>query len=175
MIKQLRKRHLQIWLLLAVLIPLGIIVAWMAVPRKVTQELLQQKTLKTINDTIVSVDNERYKINILFDGTIKRGTLQTKPDSLKSNLYVEVINKSELPAPSLLLYQVIDSTTNDIDKQEILGRIEGRGSHYFSFYPVCDFIGAGKHCKGKFILYDIIKKQIVDTLNFKFPFQRIFL
>jgi hypothetical protein len=42
MIKQLRKRHLQIWALWAVLIPVGIIVARIAVPKKVTQELLQK-------------------------------------------------------------------------------------------------------------------------------------
>jgi hypothetical protein len=41
MIKSLRKKHLQIWMLWAILLPLGIIVAWMAVPEKVTQELLQ--------------------------------------------------------------------------------------------------------------------------------------
>jgi hypothetical protein len=41
MIKTLRKRHLQIWILWAVLIPAGIITAWMAVPKKATQELLQ--------------------------------------------------------------------------------------------------------------------------------------
>jgi hypothetical protein len=41
MIRTLRKRHLQIWILWAVLLPVGIIVAWMAVPEKVTQELLQ--------------------------------------------------------------------------------------------------------------------------------------
>jgi hypothetical protein len=41
MIKTLRKRHLQIWILWAVLLPVGIIIAWMAVPEKVTQDLLQ--------------------------------------------------------------------------------------------------------------------------------------
>jgi hypothetical protein len=41
MIKTLRKRHLQIWILWAVLLPVGIIASWMAVPKKVTQELLQ--------------------------------------------------------------------------------------------------------------------------------------
>jgi hypothetical protein len=41
MIKTLRKRHLQIWTLLAVLIPVGIIVAWLAVPPKATDKLLQ--------------------------------------------------------------------------------------------------------------------------------------
>src|SRR5688572_2234136 len=169
MIKPLRKIHLQVWGLLAVLIPVGIIIAWMAVPERVTQELLQQKTLRTINDTIAAVDRQKYKIHILFTGAIKRGTLQTELYPGESNLYVEFINKSEVTTPSLSLYQVIDSTNNDIDKQAILGRIEGRGSHYFSFYADCDVFGVEKLCKGKFILYDIIKKQTVDALSVKFP------
>lgn len=58
MIKTLRKRHLQIWILWAILLPAGIIVALMAVPEKVTQELLQPpaktqvvpgKTIDTLN------------------------------------------------------------------------------------------------------------------------------
>jgi hypothetical protein len=58
MIKTLRKRHLQIWILIAVLLPAGIAFAWMAVPEKVTQKLLQPpsvtnslplKSIDTIN------------------------------------------------------------------------------------------------------------------------------
>jgi hypothetical protein len=58
MIKSLRKRHLQIWILWAVLLPVGIIIAWMAMPKKVTQELLQppaktqifpEKSIDTLN------------------------------------------------------------------------------------------------------------------------------
>jgi hypothetical protein len=60
MIKPLRKRHLQIWILWAVLLPVGIIVAWMAVPKKVTQELLQPPA-KTSNVQISSVDTLNAK------------------------------------------------------------------------------------------------------------------
>lgn len=46
MIKALRKRHLQIWVLWAILLPVGIVVAYLAVPKKVTQELLQPPASK---------------------------------------------------------------------------------------------------------------------------------
>jgi hypothetical protein len=57
MIKALRKRHLQIWILWAVLLPVGIIVAYMSVPGKVTQELLQPPAKKQmlpekVNDSL---------------------------------------------------------------------------------------------------------------------------
>jgi hypothetical protein len=70
MIKQVRKRHLQIWALWAVLIPVGIIVAWMAVPKKVTQELLQKVAPASTNHTIASVEKENYKINILVPNSV---------------------------------------------------------------------------------------------------------
>lgn len=56
MIRSLRKRHLQIWILWAVLLPVGIIVAWMAVPDKVTQELLQSPGSGTTIHQVKSVD-----------------------------------------------------------------------------------------------------------------------
>jgi hypothetical protein len=55
MMKPLRKRHLQIWILWAVLLPVGIVSAWMAVPKKVTQELLQPPA-KTTGFPIKSID-----------------------------------------------------------------------------------------------------------------------
>jgi hypothetical protein len=60
MIKNLRKRHLQIWILWAVLIPVGIIAAWMAVPKKVTQDLLQQPA-KTNKFSKKSTDTVNFK------------------------------------------------------------------------------------------------------------------
>lgn len=157
MIKQLRKRHLQIWILWAILLPAGIIVAWMAVPKKVTQDLdwainsipqLPGQTL-SVNTTIDSVETQNYKIKI-------RG------DSSETLLLLEFEIKKDIVTPSLLLYQVIDSTTNDIDKQELIGRIQGDGRHYFSFKR-------NDNSNKKYILYDFIKKQIIDSLIFKTP------
>jgi hypothetical protein len=77
-------------------------------------------------------------------------------------LLLEFEIKKDIVTPSLLLYQVIDSTTNDIDKQELIGRIQGDRPHYFSFKR-------NYNSHNKFILYDIIKKQTIDSLIFKTP------
>ena len=61
MIKSLRKRHLQIWILWAVLLPVGIIVAYMAVPKKVTQELLEAPASKSSVSQIKSIDTLKSK------------------------------------------------------------------------------------------------------------------
>ena len=191
MIRSLRKRHLQIWALWAVLIPVGIIVAWMAVPKKVTQQLLQSETLRIKDDTIASVDKGNYAINILLDWSKankvplitelyeenkKPESLPNYKDSLKNEFRLEFINKKELAVPSLLLYQVIDSTANDLDKQELLGRIGGKGSQYFSLKLPSNLVSGhqefayqDKFYKAKFILYDIIKKQTIDSIIFKTP------
>lgn len=173
------------------LIPVGIIVAWMAVPKKVTQQLLQSETLRTNDDTIASVDKGNYAINILLDWSKankvplltelyeenkKPESLPNYRDSLKNEFRLEFINKKELTVPSLLLYHIIDSTTNDLDKQELLGRIEGKGSQYFSLelpsnlvFGHQEFAYQNELYKAKFILYDIIKKQTIDSIIFKTP------
>jgi hypothetical protein len=155
MIKPLRKIHLQVWALLAVLIPVGILVSWMALPKKVTQDLdrainsmptLPGQTI-TVDQTISSIENENYQINI-------RG------DSSETLLLLQFETKKDMVTPSLLLYHVSDSTTNDIDKQELIGRIRGNRPHFFSFTR-------NSNSYYKYILYDIIKKQTIDSLIFK--------
>jgi hypothetical protein len=144
MIKQLRKRHLQIWALWAVLIPVWIIVAWMAVPKKVTQELLNPVTLRNTNVTLVSVEKENYKLSLLLD---------TAKD--KDLLNLEFINKKKNDPPLLLLYRLTDTTTTNIDKQEILGRIGSRSPQYFPLTYIYIRSCFEFSNLAKFVLYDI--------------------
>ena len=157
MIKSLRKRHLQIWALWAVLLPVGIIVAWMTIPKKVTQELLPSKNqiiniVDSIPQQVLSIqlhsviEKEGYKIAISLDSLI--------------GYFIIVTNKKELTSPSLLLYEVIDHTTTNIDKQDLLGRIDGKGS--YSFPIKLDSLNTYS-----FVLYDIIKKQVIDSITYK--------
>ena len=164
MMKPLRKRHLQIWILLAILIPVGIIVAWMAVPKKVTQELLQKVAPASTYHTIASVERENYKINILVPNSV---TIK-HPVGWENDLKVEFINKKESATDSLLLYKVIDVTDNNIDKQELLGRIESKGTQEFrlKFFDL-RITNHKFDYRDKFLLYDIMKKQVVDSINFK--------
>lgn len=166
MIKQLRKRHLQIWILWAVLLPVGIIVAWMVVPKKVTQELLQKVASGSAYYPIASVEKENYKINVLAPNFVTT----KKPVGWEYDLKLEFINKKESTTDSLLLYKVIDTTDNNIDKQELLGRIEGGGTQYFrlKFFDLRVTDNEFDY-RDKFFLYDIIKKQKIDSIIFKTP------
>ena len=148
---------------MAVLIPVGIIVALMAVPKKVTQELLQKVAASTYH-TIASVEKENYKINILVPNSV---TIK-HPTGWEYELRVEFINKKESATDSLLLYKVIDLTDNNIDKQELLGRIKSNGTQEFRLRFFDLRVTNNKFdYRDKFLLYDIMKKQVVDSINFK--------
>jgi hypothetical protein len=163
MIKLQRKVHLQIWVLLAMLVPVGIIVAWMAVPKKVTQELLQKVAPASTYHTIASVEKENYTINIMAPNSV---TIE-HPTGWEYELKVEFINKKESATDSLLLYKVIDITNNNIDKQELLGRIQSMGTQEFRLRFFDLRVTNHKFdYRDKFLLYDIMKKQVVDSINF---------
>ena len=145
------------------LIPVGIIVAWMTVPKKVTQELLQKVAPASTYHTIASVEKENYKINIQVPNSV---TIK-HPTGWEYELNVEFINKNESATDSLLLYKVINVTDNNIDKQELLGRIKSNGTQEFRLRFFDLRVTNNKFdYRDKFLLYDIIRKQIVDTINF---------
>lgn len=152
MIKQLRKRHLQIWALWAVLIPVGIIVAWMAVPKKVTQELLYKDAVPIGSPASGEAFENNYSLLIRYD---------TSMNQYKT--YLQFENRYKLKTPPLLIYKMTDSIANTIDKQLLLGRIDKEGSQFF---PLDTFI-----YNDRFILYDFLHKKIIDTITVKSPFK----
>jgi hypothetical protein len=135
-----------------VLLPVGIIVAYISVPKKVTQNLnlnfnydpgLPGEEIKIQFDPVIEKDNYQMAISL---------------DSIPGH-FIVFTNKKELTTPSLLLYKVVDHTTNDIDKQELLGRINSKGSSWFP-------LKGDPSNTYKFILYDIIKKHIIDSVTY---------
>jgi len=155
MIRSLRKRHLQIWILWAVLLPVGIIAAYMSVPKKVTQELLQE--LPT-NKGVIVVEK----------GELPGFSFRLLSDSLQqsSNLYLEFRQKKDLTTPSLLIYQIITPGEKELDKQLLLGRVDSKGSHLFSLDKRFTDWNTRKWYgyKAKFLLYDFIRKNVIDSI-----------
>jgi hypothetical protein len=130
----------------------------------VTQELLQKVAPASTYHTIASVEKENYTINILAPNSI---TIE-HPTGWEYELKLEFINNKESATDSLLLYKVIDLTDNNIDKQELLGRIESKGTKEFHLKFFDLRVTNGKFdYRDKFLLYDIIQKQVVDSINFK--------
>lgn len=142
MIKPLRKRHRQVWLLLAVLLPAGILFSWLAIPNQQPVQLLQAGTIIPLPVIEQTFDKPAYTIRIHTNTqhTIKQ---------------LEWINKQDLTVPSAVIYQVSDTGFNS-SASTLIGRIEARGRYVFPLNT------AGNH----FILYDFIHQQIIDHINF---------
>ena len=132
-------------------------------PKKVTQELLQKVARASAYHTIASVEKENYKINIMAPNSV---TIK-HPTGWEYGLRVEFINKKESTTDSLMLYKVINLTDDNIDKQELLGRIASKGRQEFRLRIFDLRVNNHKFdYRDKFFLYDIMKKQVVDSINF---------
>jgi hypothetical protein len=148
MIRPLRKRHLQIWISIAVLLPIGMICAWLAVPKPVKDHLWQPASTVALPVILKSLTRENYTVS-----------LRTNKDS--SALQLEWINQSALTSPSAIIYKLSAADKSQhIENGDLVGRIDSRGTYHFALRK--DSVNRNQH----FILYDIIHHQIIDQLNF---------
>ncbi len=145
MMKPLRKRHLLVWRVLAILLPAAIIIAWLSVPKQVSQPLLQPEASTVLPIVLKKQEKENYSIAI-------------RSDENNSALQLEWINKTVLQYPTATIYAT-DKTTKDISGAKLIGRIEARGNWYFPLDST--FRNGNNH----FILYDFIQQQTIDTIN----------
>src|SRR5258705_3444940 len=91
MIRPLRKRHLFIWRLLAFLLPAGIVIAWLSIPKQSAQILLQPETATQLPIVLSKVENENYIVSV-------RSNADT------SKIQLEWINKKILQYPTATIY-----------------------------------------------------------------------
>lgn len=110
MIKPLRNTHRRIWLALAILLPAGIVAAWLVIPDPViTLSTPAQQLLPVIQ---AKSESSQYCINI-------------RSNTDKTNWQLEWKNKQPLTVPSAVIYQ-----TN-----QLVGRIEATGDYVFQLQP----------------------------------------
>ena len=148
MIKPLRKRHLQIWTMLAVLLPAGIILSWLVIPNPVPVKLLNPVAAELLPVVKHKKENDQYCINI-----------RTNSDNTAWQL--EWINKMPLTVPSAVIYKTTGNS-GEIKNGQLVGRIEARGDYVFAL-PADPAITDRLHLT----LYDFIHQQIIDSINFQ--------
>ena len=146
MIRQLRKRHVQVWSILLFLVPAAIVMAWLAIPVQECSRLLQPASGIGLPVIIGTVSKQNYTVNL-------------RTDSNRLARQLEWINRSSLTSPSALIYKITAADKN-ITAQDLIGRIDTRGNFYFP-------LKADGSITNRFILYDIIHNQVIDTINFK--------
>jgi len=151
MMKPLRKRHLQIWILLAILLPVGIVTAWVSIPQQAKEKLLQPLSAKDLPVTLKTFySRDSYEV-----------VLQTNADT--SEFQLEWLNKQTLTYPTATIYKMPLHDT-DITHGKLVGRIEARGNYYFK---VDSTFNTKKDSTYQLLLYDFIHKQIIDSITFK--------
>ena len=148
MIKPLRKRHLQLWSLLAILIPAGIISAYFVIPKDAVNKLIQEDKTASLPLVINKVERKDYSVY-----------LRSSAD--KKNYQLQWINTKASTRPSSLIYKASPNPSEGgaLKQEELIGRVEGQGSFYFP-------LKADSTNSYNFILYDIIHRQTIDTIKF---------
>ena len=144
MVKQLRKRHFQIWSAMLILIPSGIISATFVIPKQTKNALLQPPVTRALPVVIKTREKQDYTVNL-------RGNSQTPAQ-------LEWINKTALTVPTAVIYKIV-SGKKDIENADLIGRIESKGTYHFDLTN--DAIN-----NFHFILYDFIHQHIIDSINF---------
>lgn len=147
MMKPLRKKHLLIWRILAVLLPAGIIIAWLSIPKEVTQKLLQPGPADVYPIVIKKKEKDNYVVAI-------------RSNESHTAFQLEWVNKAALEYPTATIYAT-DKLTQNISEAELVGRIEARGNWYFPLDSTFSIVN------NRFIVYDFIHQQIIDSINFE--------
>jgi hypothetical protein len=156
MMKPLRKRHLQIWIAWAVLIPVAIVFAWLAIPDTEPVKLLQSSTADLLPVIKSTNDKKDYTVNLRTNNENTIWQLEWK-------------NKTALTVPSAVVYRASSgpsqggaSESFKPGESELIGRIEARGDYVFKLRRDSTWLN-----ELNIVLYDFIHQKTIDTLNFK--------
>jgi hypothetical protein len=150
MIKGLRKRHRQIWMVWAILLPAGIVLAWLAIPDQQTIRLLQRPAINPLSEIVQSFSLPDYSINL-------------RSNTTRSEWQLEWFNKKVLRVPSAVIYQLSEKngSFNPVNAK-LIGRIEAQGGYWF---PVS--IDSSINKPLNLVLYDFIHNKIIDSIQLK--------
>lgn len=148
MIKPLRNAHRQTWLLLAFLLPAGIIAAWLVIPAADPVTVLSRPSSRLLPE--IQAKHESLQHCAYIRSSVDRTDWQ-----------IEWKNKTPLAVPSAVIYQLQGKQTT-IDNARLIGRIEATGDYVFPLQP-----DSALPKKLSLLLYDFIHEKVIDSLNFK--------
>jgi len=134
----------------ALLLPLGIIFAWLAIPDQPAIRLLQSQPTTLLPVIVQSASLPDYSATI-------------RSDNQRSEWQLEWKNKKVLKVPSAVIYLVND-TTDSFKPQEsmLIGRIEAQGTYMF---PIN--IDSSIKKPLNLVLYDFIHNKKIETIQLK--------
>jgi hypothetical protein len=130
----------------AVLLPVGIVFAWLAIPNQSSVKLLQDPSQELLPVIIRSKDTKDFSINI-------------RSNKENTAWQMEWKNKTVLMAPSAVIYKV-RNPADDITKGQLIGRIETKGMYVFTLPN-----DSSGYKQLNLILYDFIHEKKIDSIN----------
>ncbi|MCC6972042.1 MAG: hypothetical protein IT434_17660 [Phycisphaerales bacterium] len=158
MIKPLRKRHLQTWIAIAVLLPAGIIFSWLVIPNHAPVKIVKASAIELLPIVQAKKETNQYCISI-------RSTAD------KTSWQLEWKNKLALKVPSAVIYKAPlnppqGGTFGSFkpESAELIGRIEARGDYLFSLR-----MDSIQNKELNLVVYDFIHEKIIDKINFNNP------
>jgi hypothetical protein len=139
----------------AILLPAGIIFAWLAVPNQVPVKLLKGPSQELLPLIIKSKDTKDFSINIRSNKENTQWQLEWK-------------NKTVLMVPSAVIYKASlnpsEGGASDSfmpGKADLIGRIETKGDYIFPLKT-----DSTRVQQLHFILYDFIHEKTIESINF---------
>jgi hypothetical protein len=157
MMKPLRKRHLQTWIAIAILLPVGNIFSWLVIPDPVPVNILSASSVELLPVIQAKKETNQYCINI-------------RSNSEKTNWQLEWKNKLALTVPSAVIYkgplnppggETFGSFTPG--NSQLVGRIEAKGDYTFPLK-----IDSIQNKQLNLVIYDFIHDKVIEYLNFKY-------
>lgn len=146
MIRSQRKFHRHIWTLWALLLPAGIVLAWLAVPVDVPVKLLKQEAKEVLPKIIRSAEMAEYAVSLRTDVT-------------RTKWQLEWNNKKTLTVPSAVIYDV-SASGGEISGGRLIGRIEANGNYLFDLPG-----GPADSSAVQLVLFDFIHERKINSIN----------
>ncbi|MEM7369946.1 MAG: hypothetical protein AAF587_15175 [Bacteroidota bacterium] len=144
----LRRRHQQIWMILAILLPLGFIASWMSIPAPSLPDQLTRTNPPLLQNAIQIADGTGEGIQV---------GLFAAPGQKEKQILIEV--QQELQSASTWVYSTPAQDASGTKKWTILGLLEHTGQYRFNLPS--DQATAG------IVLYDGIKQEVLQTIFFE--------
>jgi hypothetical protein len=139
--RSLRNKHGQVWLVIAIFLPMMVVFSWFVVPGTVPVKTLLRPTMELMPVIKATGARAGYCVNI-------------RSNKEQTSWQLEWTNKLPLTVPSAVIYWV-----GSKDTSRLVGRIEARGQYLFPLHNPGNEMDL--------VLYDFIHEKVIDSLHLK--------
>ena len=153
----LRKRHLRMWIVLAFLLPVGFISAFLEKPLPVRDQAPGPRLAEAFETIDRSAEDDDIKANLRSE------VISVEADSITaeaSRYQVEIILKQPLTSPSTQVYLGLEEGNESVENKLLLGNLGPRGIYRFELKDLPEVPE-----KLFLIFHDGIKEATTKTLT----------